>query len=224
LRLRRSGRNLHLSQFASDPVWTERLQQIDLGLAGDRVAPIGQVDDLALARAVDRGVWLFEKTLQAFRQPMVSARLPTLAIHSLLHDDPSAVIRHDKPVKVKIEAVLHQRGCRPWRRACWLWPARRRQTRPARRWRPARTASAAAAADMDAQFAPSGARPRFSAPITLVVMPDERQSIPITAPNAMISEAIVHHPSRVIRSASHFGTCPPCSGRSAIPALRAIVY
>jgi hypothetical protein len=33
--------------------------------------------------------------------------LPTLAIHSLLHDDPSAVIRHDKPMQVKIEAVLH---------------------------------------------------------------------------------------------------------------------
>jgi hypothetical protein len=28
-----------------------------------------------------------------------------------------------------------------------------------------------------------GLRPRFSAPIKLVVMPDECQSIPITAPN-----------------------------------------
>jgi hypothetical protein len=30
----------------------------------------------------DRGVWLFDKTLQAFRQPMVPPRLPTLAIPS----------------------------------------------------------------------------------------------------------------------------------------------
>ena len=37
------------------------------------------------------------------------------------------------------------------------------------------------------------------------------------------------HPDRlvvdfaaVIRSASHFGTCPPCSGKSAVPAFRAI--
>src|SRR4051812_38705700 len=29
-------------------------------------------------------------------------------------------------------------------------------------------------------------------------------------------------PSRVMRSASHLGTCPTCSGRSALPALRAI--
>src|SRR5882672_5240536 len=29
-------------------------------------------------------------------------------------------------------------------------------------------------------------------------------------------------PSRVIRSASHFGTWPPCSGRSALPARRAM--
>lgn len=29
----------------------------------------------------------------------------------------------------------------------------------------------------------NGARPRLSAPSTLVVMPDERQSMPITAPN-----------------------------------------
>lgn len=29
----------------------------------------------------------------------------------------------------------------------------------------------------------SGARPRFSAPITLVVIPEECQSMPITAPN-----------------------------------------
>ncbi len=41
--------------------------------------------------------------------------------------------------------------------------------RPPQTWRPSSPAS--------------GASPRFSAPITLVVMPDECQSMPITAPN-----------------------------------------
>lgn len=42
---------------------------------------------------------------------------------------------------------------------------------------------AAPAADMEAQFGLIGLSPPFSAPMTLVVMPDECQSIPITAPN-----------------------------------------
>ena len=43
---------------------------------------------------------------------------------------------------------------------------------------------AAAAADMDAEFVLQAvASPRFSAPMTLVVMPDECQSMPMTAPN-----------------------------------------
>src|SRR5678816_1682979 len=33
---------------------------------------------------------------------------------------------------------------------------------------------------------------------------------------------LITAPRRVMRSASHFGTWPPCSGRSALPALRAI--
>src|SRR6516162_564194 len=34
--------------------------------------------------------------------------------------------------------------------------------------------------------------------------------------------SLIPAPSRVIRSASHFGPWPPCNGRSALPALRAI--
>ena len=45
-----------------------------------------------------------------------------------------------------------------------------------------RMLAAAAATWMPSSFA-SGASPRFSAPMTLVVMPDECQSMPITAPN-----------------------------------------
>ena len=43
---------------------------------------------------------------------------------------------------------------------------------------------AASAADVDAELASQAASsPRFSAPMTLVVMPEECQSMPITAPN-----------------------------------------
>ena len=43
--------------------------------------------------------------------------------------------------------------------------------------------SATSTANMDAKFGFGGARPRLQPPITLVVIPDECQSIPITAPN-----------------------------------------
>jgi hypothetical protein len=42
--------------------------------------------------------------------------------------------------------------------------------------------AASPAADMQAELAGERRRPRFSAPITLVVMPEECQSMPITAP------------------------------------------
>ena len=38
----------------------------------------------------------------------------------------------------------------------------------------------------------------------------------------VVAPSLITVPRRVIRSASHFGTRPPCSGRSAVPALRAI--
>ena len=80
----------------------------------------------------------------------------------------------------------------------------------------------------------------MSAPMTLVVMPDECQSIPITAPNDWNQNGLASRlssssrpysctiawqitaPSRAIRSLSHFGTRPPCSGKSALPARLAM--
>jgi hypothetical protein len=37
--------------------------------------------------------------------------------------------------------------------------------------------------------------------------------------HTIYSDENCHVPRRVIRSASHLGTCPPCSGRLAVPAL-----
>ena len=158
----------------------------DLPRARRRGAPIGQVDDLALIEALDRGVRLLDEALQPFRQPMIAARLPAIAVHALLHHDPTPVVGDDEAVQIKIEAILH-------RGAVHLGdePARLASAAPSKPTRsPIAMSScgrlprmlAAAAADMDAEFAASGARPRFSAPITLVVMPEECQSIPITAP------------------------------------------
>ena len=38
---------------------------------------------------------------------MIAARLPALAVHALLDDDPVAVVGDDEAVQVEIEAVLH---------------------------------------------------------------------------------------------------------------------
>jgi hypothetical protein len=71
--------------------------QLLWGPPGGCGAAVGQIDDLALVRPIDRGMRLFDKTLQAFRQPMVPARLPALAVHSLLHHDPSAIMQQRSP-------------------------------------------------------------------------------------------------------------------------------
>jgi len=84
---------------------------------------------------------------------------------------------------------------------------------------------------------PSGAGQRFSAPITLVVIPAECQSIPITEPNRwnqrggqdaqkLIAPVVMDDSSRSPRPAGH----PIANNlehvrrewRSAVPALRAI--
>src|SRR5438132_4271107 len=79
------------------------------------------------------------------------------------------------------------------------------------------------------------ASPRLSAPSTLVVMPLECQSIPITHPRAWNQNGCANRrrtpcgpssrtrastitaPRRAIRDASQSGTRPPCRGRSALP-------
>src|SRR5690606_27719490 len=76
-------------------------------LARRRGAPVGEVDDLALAGAVDGGVRLLDEALQPFRKPVVAPRLPGFATHALLHDDPLAIVGDDEAVQVELEAILH---------------------------------------------------------------------------------------------------------------------
>src|SRR5436189_5719564 len=57
--------------MACDPIRAEGLKNIELGLARDCGAAIGQVDDLALLGAVYRRMRLFDKALQPLRKPMM---------------------------------------------------------------------------------------------------------------------------------------------------------
>ena len=128
------------------------------------------------------------KLVSVARMPVIAARLPLVAVHALLHHRPVAVIGDEEAMQVEVEAVLHggavdlrhqaagaREGCArrmpTGRRAPSSSSGVRREClpRPPQTWIPSSLCS--------------GARPRFSAPITLVVMPDECQSIPMTAPN-----------------------------------------
>ena len=140
-------------------------------------------------RAVDRRVRRLDEARRGPRRASGSAaRCGVVAVHALLHHDPLAVVGDDEAVQVELEAVLHRgavdlgdQPARPrQRRAVEAGAHRRsRRARPGvrREWRPRPPQT----------WRPSsprrGASPRFSAPSTLVVMPDECQSIPITAPN-----------------------------------------
>lgn len=68
---------------------------------------VGEVDDLALPLALDGRVRLVDETLQPFRQPVVTARLPSVAVHALLDDHPAAVVGDDEAVQIEVETVLH---------------------------------------------------------------------------------------------------------------------
>jgi hypothetical protein len=112
------------------------------------------------------------EALQIFGMPMVPARLLVVAVHALLHDRPLAVIGDEESVQIEIEAVL-DRG------AVDLGDEAARAGK-----------LGAVEADTFAQqaqlpsFPESGCNPRLRAPMTLVVMPDECQSMPMTAPKA----------------------------------------
>ena len=93
--------------FVYDAVGPECGEQIELRVARAGGTPVGEVDDLALARPVDGAVRLFDKARQTFRMPVIAARLALVAVHALLHHRPLAVIGDEEAVQVEIEAVLH---------------------------------------------------------------------------------------------------------------------
>ncbi|MEH2513984.1 hypothetical protein V1291_005338 [Nitrobacteraceae bacterium AZCC 1564] len=76
-------------------------KKVELSGARGFRAMIGEIDDLALSWAIDGAVWLVDETLQAFRMPVVAARLSFVFVHALLHHGPLAVIGDEEPVQIR---------------------------------------------------------------------------------------------------------------------------
>ena len=98
--------------------------------------------------------------------PVVAARLPLVAVHALLHDGPMAVVGDEEAVQVEVEAVLHGGAVHLGHQPAGARQRRRIEADPlAERRQLVRRAPgmlAAAAADVDAEFALQAAPARAS--------------------------------------------------------------
>ncbi len=148
---------------------------------------IGEIDDLALRPAVDRAVRRIDKAGHALRMPVIAAGLALVAIHALLHHDPFAVIGDDEAVQIEIEAVLHRGAIDLGDQLAGAHQILAVEAEPVAKVRSSSGVLRECSPRPPQTWMPSslesGFSPRFRAPITLVVMPDECQSIPMTAPN-----------------------------------------
>ena len=129
-----------------------------------------------------------DEAVQSFRKPVIAPGLLAIAVHALLDDNPFAVIGDDEAVQIEIEPILHRGAVDLRDQAAGL--GQRAAVEPdaladRNEFMPASAANACRVRRRRGRQVrhPSGVRPRFSAPITLVVMPEECQSIPMTAPN-----------------------------------------
>jgi|HubBroStandDraft_6_1064221.scaffolds.fasta_scaffold28961_5 hypothetical protein len=176
----------YFRQLAKDAVRTQRAEEIELAAARRFRAMVGQVYDLALPWTFNRGMRLVDETFQTLGEPVAAAGLLELTVHALLHNDPVAVVGDDEAVQI-LEPVLHSgtvdlryqaAGCgERCSIKAYAVPisisscgvCREYFLRPPQTWIPISYSN--------------GASPRFNAPMTLVVIPEECQSMPIMAPN-----------------------------------------
>ena len=143
-----------------DAVRTQVTQKLELAPAGSLGATVREVDDLALMGAVDRRVRRVDEALQAFRQPMIAARRAARIVHALLDDSPAPVVRDNEAMQIEIETILdgravdlrHQPADVGERGAVESDPLSDRHEFKRRLAR----MPAAAAADMDSEFARQG--------------------------------------------------------------------
>jgi hypothetical protein len=118
---------------------------------------------------------------------MVTTGIAGLTVHPLLNDGPISVIADEKSMQIQIGAVLHGSTVNFGNE-----PARAGESRAVEPDFASKSKQfigrltrmfTASAADMEAKFCGLRTKPRLRAPITLVVIPEECQSIPMTAPN-----------------------------------------
>src|SRR4029453_16695889 len=115
--------------------------------------------------------------------PMITPRRARGGIHALLNHGPLAIDGHHKRVQIELKPVLDRRavdlGGQPAvpDQGVTLQPVLVGDGEELVR-RPARMLASAAANNIPSSCA-LGFRPRFSAPMTEVVMPEECQSMPI---------------------------------------------
>src|SRR5436190_4981919 len=53
---------------------------------------------------------LIDKASQPFREPMIAASLPAVRVHPLLDHHPTALVRNDEAVEIKLKPVLDCRA------------------------------------------------------------------------------------------------------------------
>lgn len=161
---------------------------------------------------------------------MIAPCQAAVAVHALLHNRPTAVIGYKEAVQIEVEAVLHRRavdlGDEPacLRQGCPVKPHLRANLFQLGRCPTGMIASPPHTCSPNSPA--SGFRPRFNAPMTLVVMPEECQSMPMIVPNdwnqkgcasrrssssrpyCWMTASQITPPSRTMRSPSQSGTRP----------------
>ena len=110
---------------------------------------------------------------------MITARPPALPVHALLDNDPAPLVADDETVQIEIESILDGSAVDLRNE-----PARLRKRCAVEAYPFSYRAELVRSLPRMPAAPAADASPRLRAPMTLVVMPEECQSIPITAPNA----------------------------------------
>lgn len=200
-----------------------------------RSACIHQVQNCPLMLANNRGTWLARKIADRRGVPMVAARKPRARVHSLPHDGPFAISRDHERVQIQLEAVADRVVVHDSRlvRAS-VFPST-----------PVRSPNCFSSFGVSREWRPRPPQitiprskraliPRFNAPITDVVIPEECQSIPIDTAKRLEPERITQAGQKprdagsqdyMLRDRSaqrghpgcQPGTRPQCNATSAVP-------
>ena len=112
------------------------------------------------SNSVDRRVRFVDEAPQTFREPVVAPGLAAIAVHALLDHDPVSVIGDDEAMEIKVEPILDRRAVDLGDKPARLGERRAVETdsiadRDKLMRRLARV-TAAAAANMDAEFSGQG--------------------------------------------------------------------